>query len=125
MGSLKGGPLSHRRDCRMVEEFVDECSPPTLEQWMELNAAEAAVAAFGPTPEQLREEAAEAERLATESGTPAKSAKVIGTLQHRWSDFLDVHGESYVCVALFEEEEGPTIELAVHFQVRRFRTLLV
>ena len=109
----------------MAEEAVNECSPPTLEQWMELNAAEAAVAAFGPTPEQLREEAAEAERLATESGTPAKSAKVIGTLQHRWSDFLDVHGEAYVCVALFKEEEGPTIELAVHFQVRRFRTLLV
>ena len=131
MGSLKGGPLSHRRDCRMVEESVDESrvlaahAGAALQLWMELNAAEAAVAAFGPTPEQLREETAEAERLATESGTPAKSAKVIGTLQHRWSDFLDVHGESYVCVALFEEEEGPTIELAVHFQVRRFRTLLV
>ena len=51
--------------------------------------------AFGPTPEQLREEAAETERLAKESGTPAKSAKVIGTLQRRWSDFLDVHGEAY------------------------------
>ena len=39
--AVKGGPpLSHRRDCRMVEEAVDECSPPTLEQlWMELNAA--------------------------------------------------------------------------------------
>ena len=87
-----------------------ECSPPTLEQlWMELNAAEAAVAVFGSTPEQLQEEAAEAERLAKESSTPAKSAKVIGTLQRRWSDFLDVHvamahvhGEA----CGFEEEEG-------------------
>ena len=42
--------------------------------WAELDAADAAVAAFGPTPEQLREEAAEAERLAKENGTPAKSA---------------------------------------------------
>ena len=84
MGSLKGGPLSHRRDCRMVEESVDESrvlaahAGAALQLWMELNAAEAAVAAFGPTPEQLREETAEAERLAKESGTPAKSAKVIG-----------------------------------------------
>ena len=31
-----------------------------------------AVAAFGPTSEQVREEAAEAERRAKESGTPAE-----------------------------------------------------
>ena len=36
-----------------------------------LDAAEAAVAAFAPTPEQLREEAAKAEALAKENGTPA------------------------------------------------------
>ena len=47
--------------------------------WQELNAAEAAVAAFGPTPEQLRAEAAAGERLAKENGTPAKSAAVICT----------------------------------------------
>ena len=49
------------------------------------------MASFGPSPEQLREEAAEAERLAKENGTPAKSAKVIGVLRRRWRDFLDVH----------------------------------
>ena len=43
----------------------------------ELGAAEAAVAALGPTPEEVREEAAEAERLAKENGMPAKTAKVI------------------------------------------------
>ncbi len=52
----------------------------------ELGAAEAAVAALGPTPEEVREEAAEAERLAKENGTPAKSAKVIGVLLRQWSD---------------------------------------
>ena len=55
-----------------------ESAQPTVEQlWAELDAADAAVAAFGPTPEQLREEAAEAERLAKENGTPAKS--IIGS----------------------------------------------
>ena len=84
----------------------------------DLDAADAAVAAFGPTPEQLREEAAEAERMASENGTPAKSAKVIGVLRRRWSDFLDVHGDAYG----FQANECPTIELAVHFQVRLFAT---
>ena len=103
----------------MAEEAVDESAQPTVEQlWAELDAADAAVAAFGPTPEQLREEAAEAERLAKENGTPAKSAKVIGVLRRRWSDFLEVHGDAYG----FEAIEGPTIELAVHFQVRVFAT---
>ena len=70
---------------------------------------------------QLREEAAEAERLAKEAGTPAKSAKVINTLARRWSEFLGVHGEAYG----YDEAAGPTIELAVHFQVclQRFRAL--
>jgi hypothetical protein len=79
----------------------------------ELGAAEAAVAALGPTPEEVREEAAEAERLAKENGMPAKSAKVIDVLLRRWSDFLDTHGDAYG----FKTDEGPTIELAVHFQV--------
>ena len=87
--------------------------PTIAELLLELGAAEAAIAAFGPTPEQVREEAAEAERLAKENGTPAKSAKVIGVLQRRWSEFLDVHGDAYG----YEEEIGPTIELAIHFQV--------
>ena len=60
----------------------------------ELEAAEAAVAAFGPSPEQLREEAAKAEQLAKESGTPAKSAAVIRQLERRWREFLDAHGEA-------------------------------
>ena len=59
--------------------MMEDDDGPTIEElWAELEAATAAVAAYGPTAEQLREEAAEAERLAKESGTPAKSAKVIG-----------------------------------------------
>ena len=72
------------------------------------------MAALGPTPEQMREEAAEAERLAKENGTPPKSAKVIGVLARRWREFLDVHGDAYG----YEGDAGPTIEVAVHFQVR-------
>ena len=63
---------------------------------------------------QLREEAAKAEQLAKESGTQAKSAAVIRQLERRWREFLDAHGEAYG----YEEAAGPTIELAVHFQVR-------
>ena len=80
-----------------------------------LAEAEAAIAALGPTPEELREEAAEAEKLAKENGTPAKSAAVIRSLERRWREFLAVHGEAYA----FDPDVGPTIELAVHFQVRR------
>ena len=65
-----------------VEALDDDGSAPTIDElWANLDAADAAVAAFGPTPEQLREEAAEAERMASENGTPAKSAKVIGVLR--------------------------------------------
>ena len=80
----------------------------------ELDAAEAAVAAFAPTPEQLREEAAKAEAMAKENGTPAKSAAVIRSLERRWREFLEAHGDTYE----YDEASGPTIELAVHFQVR-------
>jgi hypothetical protein len=97
----------------MLDEGVAQ---PTIEQLQaELCAAEAVVAAFGPTPEQLREEAAEAERLAKENGVPAKSAKVIAVLERRWREFLEVHGAAYE----YDAETGPTIELAVHFQVSR------
>ena len=96
-------------------EMAEQPATGTLEQLrQELEAAEAAVAAFGPSPEQLREEAAKAEQLAKESGTPAKSAAVIRQLERRWREFLDAHGEAYG----YEEAAGPTIELAVHFQVR-------
>ena len=88
--------------------------PSVAELLAELDAAEAAVAAFGPSPEQLREEAAEAERLAKENGVPPKSAKVIGGLERRWQEFLEVHGEAYE----YDEAIGPTIDLAMHFQVR-------
>ena len=60
------------------------------------------------TRAELREEAAEAKRLAKESGTPAKSAKVISTLQRRWSDFLDVHGEACGFEVCGGGSEGPT-----------------
>ena len=43
---------------------------------------------------------------------------MIGVLRRRWSDFLEVHGDAYGFAAI----EGPTIELAVHFQVRLFAT---
>ena len=50
-----------------VEALDDDGSPHTIDElWADLDAADAAVAAFGPTPEQLREEAAEAERMASE-----------------------------------------------------------
>ena len=77
-----------------------------------LAEAEAVAAAFAPSPQQLREEAAAAEALATTNGTPPKSAKVVATMMRRWTEFLDVHGEAYE----YNPEVGPTIELALRFQ---------
>ena len=126
--TLKRDPGRKKRECSNLRRANDggagrsigrDGSAPTIDElWANLDAADAAVAAFGPTPEQLWEEAAEAERMASENGTPAKSAKVIGVLRRRWSDFLDVHGDAYG----FQANECPTIELAVHFQVRLFAT---
>ena len=81
-GEKRGSvPIYAERMAEQVEALDDDGSPPTIDElWADLDAADAAVAAFGPTPEQLREEAAEAERMASENGTPAKSAKVIGVL---------------------------------------------
>ena len=124
MGGLPGGidvkRGTHRswlflRKRSWTEMVEQPCATGTLEELrQELEAAEAAAAAFGPSPEQLREEAAKAEQLAKESGMPAKSAAVIRQLERRWREFLDAHGEAYG----YEEAAGPTIELAVHFQVR-------
>ena len=48
----------------------------SIEELLEkLTESEAAVAAFAPSPQQLRQEAAAAEALATANGTPPKSAK--------------------------------------------------
>jgi hypothetical protein len=58
-------------------------------------AAEVMMATFGPTPDQLRAEAAEADRLANENGDPAKSMAVKKMLHRRWSAFLTEHGDEY------------------------------
>ena len=63
--------------------------------WSELEDAEAALEAMYPSPEALRQEAAEAERLAQVNGVPAKSAKAIASLKNKWDEFLVVHGEHY------------------------------
>ena len=85
----------------------------SIEELLEkLTESEAAVAAFAPSPQQLRQEAAAAEALATANGTPPKSAKVVGSMKRRWTEFLDVHGEAYG----YDPEVRPTIELALHFQ---------
>ena len=61
--------------------------------WLELEACQAAVSACYPSAEQLREEAAEAERLALRDGIPPKSAAVIHSLKRRWVAFLETHGD--------------------------------
>ena len=69
-----------------------------------------------PSAEQLREEAAEAERLALRDGIPPKSAAVIHSLKRRWVAFLETHGDEYG----FDVAAGPTIELAVTFQTHGY-----
>ena len=72
------------------------------------------------TAEQLREEAAEAERLAQRDGIPPKSAAVIHSLKRRWVAFLETHGDEYG----FDAAAGPTIELAVTFQTHGYHERL-
>ena len=117
----KGTPTSSETiRVNMEKDAVAARSSLSLEElWAELSVAEAVVVAFGPTPEQLREEVAEAERMTKENGMPVKSAKVIQVLQHRWklrtsSQCMAPRSAAYG----FEEIDGPTIELAIHFQVR-------
>jgi hypothetical protein len=74
------------------------------------------MAAHGPTTEQLRVEAAEAEQQASESGVPAKSQAVMRTMKRRWSGFLIKHGEEYS----YDDAAGPTIDLAMHFSTHGF-----
>ena len=55
--------------------------------WRELEEAQQALDSLRPSPEALRQEAAEAERLAQENGMPPKSAKVIASLSKKWNEF--------------------------------------
>ena len=72
--------------------------------WRELEEAQEALESLRPSPEALRQEAAEAERLAHENGVPPKSAKVIASLSKKWNEFLLVHGEEYE----FDEQVRPS-----------------
>ena len=78
-------------------------------------SAQEALDGLRPSPEQLRAEAAEAERLARESGTSAKTGAVVAAMKRRWMEFLAVHGEAY------EFDGTPTIELAIKFQTHGFK----
>ena len=75
-------------------------------------AANDALDGLRPTPEQLRVEAAAAEQLAAAEGDAPKTSRAVQTLLNRWNKFIEMHGDAYG----FDEAEGPTIELAVHFQ---------
>ena len=63
--------------------------------WREMEDAEAALESLRPSPEALRQEAAEAERLAHEHGVPPKSRMAVVSLSNKWNAFLTVHGEEY------------------------------
>ena len=72
--------------------------------------------ALEPTAEQLRKEAAEAERLAFETGgASAKTSMPILALMNKWETFVDVHGDAYGF------EGAPTVDLAVHFVTHGFK----
>ena len=72
--------------------------------------------ALEPTAEQLRKEAAEAERLAFETGgASAKTSMPILALMNKWETFVNVHGGAYGF------EGAPTVDLAVHFVTHGFK----
>ena len=67
---------------------------PTVEQLRNaVREAEGEVLACDPTPDQLRAEAAEAERLAAETGgASVKTSRAVLSLKTNWELFIDVHG---------------------------------
>ena len=72
--------------------------------------------ALEPTAAQLRKEAAEAERLAFETGgASAKTSMPVLALMNKWETFVDVHGDAYGF------EGAPTVDLAVHFVTHGFK----
>jgi len=85
---------------------------PTVEQLRNaVREAEGEVLACDPTPDQLRAEAAEAERLAAETGgASVKTSRAVLSLKTKWELFIDVHGSSYGF-----DSRAPTVELAAHF----------
>ena len=88
----------------------------TLEELREaVREAESEVQACDPTPEQLRADVAEAERLAAENGGASyKTSRAVESLKIKWELFIDGHGASYG----FDGE--PTVELAGHFLSHAF-----
>ena len=77
-----------RGECRGARKEGSEdggASDEVLAAEATLTAAEGTMATYAPTPNQLRAEATEAERLASENGDPAKSMavkKTAATVEH-------------------------------------------
>ena len=82
--------------------------------WARLAAAEEGLRRTQPSAEELRAEAQRAEELAKEHGQAPKTGGVVKGLARRFSEFLELHGEAYG----YQATEGPSIELAIKFQVR-------
>lgn len=77
--------------------------------------AEDELQSMDTTAEQLRVEAAEAERLAFQhAGASPKTSAAILSLKSKWETFIDVHGDAYG----FDGE--PSVQLAVHFATHGF-----
>ena len=67
--------------------------------------------------EEQRRVIQEAETLAGgEAGVPAKSSRVVRSLQSKWLEFLELHGDEYG----FDAALGPTVEVAKHFSTWGF-----
>ena len=82
-----------------------------------VDAAEARLGALRPSPEQLRSEAAEAERRAMACGALSpKTSQLVQSMENRWCEFLAVHGDAYD----YDATKGPSVELAIHFQTHGF-----
>ena len=80
-------------------------------------SAEARLDDLRPSPQQLRDEAAEAERRALACGALSpKTSQLVQSMASRWCDFLVVHGDAYG----YDPAIGPTIKLAVQFQTHGF-----
>ena len=77
----------------------------------QLQANVAAVGACYPSAEALREEAAEAERLAARDGVPPKTAAVVRSLMRRWSAFLEVHDDEYIRLPSRRSQSIPVLSM--------------
>ena len=118
----QAGSRCRKPACGAARECAGQHTAAEVERLLRAtDDAEAAANQPCFSAEEQRRVIHDAEALAGgEAGVPAKSSHVVRTLQSKWLENLELHGDEYG----FDEALGPTIELARHFS-RMFHVISV